>query len=185
MVIQQFEFLLKDGRKALIRSPRVEDSKELINYLVKATSETDFLLATPEECSSYTIEYEKAFIENANNANNSYMFVCLVDNQIVGTARIDFYTHMKTKHRARIAVAVLRDYWAQGIGSRFFNEMISIAESKPEVSQLELEFIEGNERAKRLYEKFGFKVIGYVPNSIKLKDGTLVKEFYMIKELDR
>ena len=63
--------------------------------------------------------------------------------------------------------------------------MISIAESKPEVSQLELEFIEGNERAKALYEKFGFKVIGYVPNSIKQKDGSLLKEYLMIKEMKR
>ena len=185
MIIEQFDFLLKDGRRATIRSPKVEDAQNLIKYLVKATGETDFLLATPEECSSYSDEYERSFIENANSANNSYMLVCQVDNQIVGTARIDFYTHIKTKHRARVAVAVLRDYWGQGIGSRFFNEMISIAESKPEVSQLELEFIEGNERAKALYEKFGFKVIGYIPNSIRQKDGSLLKEYLMIKEMKR
>ncbi|MBO7574172.1 MAG: GNAT family N-acetyltransferase [Bacilli bacterium] len=185
MIIEQFDFLLKDGRRATMRSPRVEDSQELINYLVKATGETDFLLATPEECANYTLEYEESFIESAINSNSAYMLVCHVANQIVGTARIDFYTHVKTKHRARVAVAVLRDYWGQGIGSRFFTKMISIAESKPEVTQLELEFIEGNERAKALYEKFGFKVIGYVPNSIKQKDGSLLKEYLMIKEMKR
>ena len=185
MIIEQFEFLLKDGRRGIIRSPRVEDSQDLIDYLVKATGETDFLLATPEECASYTDEYEKAFIKNANEANNTYMLVCQVDNQIVGTARIDFYTHIKTKHRARVAIAILRDYWGQGIGSRFFEKMIHLAESKPEVIQLELEFIEGNERAKALYEKFGFKIYGYIPNSIRQKDGTLLKEYLMIKEIKR
>ena len=185
MIIKELTFTLKDGREALIRSPRVEESQELINYLIKATSETDFLLATPEECSSYTIEYERAFIENANNSKSSYMLVCLVDNRIVGTARIDFYTHIKTKHRARVAVAVLREYWGQGIGSRFFKEMIRLAESNQDVTQLELEFIEGNERARGLYEKFGFKVYGFIPNSIRQKDGTLLKEYLMIKELRR
>ena len=185
MIIEEFTFLLKDGRTAIIRSPKIEDSQDLINYLIKATSETNFLLATPEECSSYTVEYEKAFIENVNNSNNAYMLVCLIDNQVVGTARIDFYTHIKTKHRARVAVAVLCDYWGQGIGSRFFEEMIRLAEVNQDVTQLELEFIEGNERAKGLYEKFGFKVYGFIPNSIKQKDGTLLKEYLMIKELKR
>ena len=63
--------------------------------------------------------------------------------------------------------------------------MIHLAESKPEVIQLELEFIEGNERAKALYEKFGFKIYGYIPNSIRQKDGTLLKEYLMIKEIKR
>ena len=185
MIIEQYEFLLKDGRRATMRSPRVDDAQNLINYLVKATGETDFLLARPEECASYTEEYERSFIENANNSNSSYMLVCLVDNQIVGTARIDFYTHIKTKHRARVAVAILRDYWGLGIGSCFFNKMIEIAKANPDIRQMELEFIEGNERAKALYEKFGFKIFGFRPNSIRSKDGTFVKEYFMIKELDR
>ena len=185
MTIKQFEFLLKDGRKAAIRSPKVEDWKNLIDYLFKATSETDFLLATPEECSKYTEELEKTFIENANNSPAAYMLVCEVDSHIVGTARIDFYTHTKTKHRARVAVAILRDYWSQGIGSAFFKEMISLAEANKDTTQLELEFVEGNERAKALYEKFGFEIFGFIPNSIRRKDGTLVKEYMMVKEIVR
>ena len=60
MIIEQYEFLLKDGRRATMRSPRVDDAQNLINYLVKATGETDFLLARPEECASYTEEYERS-----------------------------------------------------------------------------------------------------------------------------
>lgn len=185
MIINQFSFQLKDGRTATIRSPREEDYQNLIDYLTKATGETDFLLTTPEECSKYTPEFEKAFIKATNDSPFATMLLCVVDNQIAGTARIEQLSHVKTKHRARVAVAVLEDYWRQGIGSMFFKTMIDIAYKNQEIQQLELEFIEGNERAKGLYEKFGFKVYGFIPNSIKQKDGTLLKEYLMIKELKR
>ena len=37
---------------------------------------------------------------------------------------------------------------------------------------MELEFTKGNERAKALYEKFGFEIVSEKPNVYKLKDGT-------------
>jgi hypothetical protein len=48
---------------------------------------------------------------------------------------------------------------------------------------MELEFIEGNERAQRLYEKFDFRVISERPNAFKLKDGAQLSEIYMQKYL--
>ena len=47
----------------------------------------------------------------------------------------------------------------------------------------ELEFIKGNDRARHLYEKFGFRVVSEKPNAFKLKDGTYRNEFYMQKYL--
>ena len=35
------------------------------------------------------------------------------------------------------------------------------------------------------YEKLGFRIIGVKPNAIRLKDGTLLNEYSMIKELKR
>lgn len=48
---------------------------------------------------------------------------------------------------------------------------------------LALDFIEGNDRARRLYKKFGFRVVAEKPNAIKLKDGAYREEFYMQKYL--
>ena len=69
-----------------------------------------------------------------------------------------------------------------GIGTALFQEMIQIAKEK-DIAQLELTVIEGNERAKALYEKMGFSVVAEHPNAIRLKDGTMLKEFLMIKTL--
>ena len=49
--------------------------------------------------------------------------------------------------------------------------------------QLELDFIQGNERAKALYEKMGFKVVAVKPNAIRLKDGTLLNEYSMVRSM--
>ena len=48
---------------------------------------------------------------------------------------------------------------------------------------LELDFIEGNTRAQRLYEKMGFAIVGFKRNAFKLKDGTYLGEFSMQKLL--
>lgn len=49
--------------------------------------------------------------------------------------------------------------------------------------QIELEFVEENNRARALYEKMGFKILGLTPNAIRLKDGTFLCEYKMIKEI--
>ena len=48
---------------------------------------------------------------------------------------------------------------------------------------VDLEFIEGNNRAKALYEKFGFQIKSVKPNFFKLKDGTHQNLVYMQKYL--
>lgn len=50
-------------------------------------------------------------------------------------------------------------------------------------AEMEREFVEGNERAKRLYEKMGFAIVAEKPNTIRLKDGTMQKEYFMVKYL--
>ena len=64
-----------------------------------------------------------------------------------------------------------------------FAELISVVEARPGIKIIELEFVEGNDRARTLYEKFGFKIVGERPNAFKLKDGSLLKEYFMQKEI--
>ena len=63
--------------------------------------------------------------------------------------------------------------------------MIRIAEENENILQLELDFVEGNTRARALYEKMGFRIVGIKPNAIRLKDGTLLNEYSMIREIKR
>ena len=185
MIVREFEFTLKDGRKALIRSPKEEDIPGMLAYLLQSAGETDFLLRYPEECGRYTAEGERELFERINASDTEAMLVCVVDGKVAGNCQISWSNRMKTGHRAAVAIALLKEYWNQGIGTRLFQELIRIAEEHENILQLELEFIEGNSRARALYEKMGFRITGVGVNAVRLKDGTLLNEYHMIREIKR
>ena len=185
MVIRDIEFTLKDGRTAVLHSPREEDVPGMLEYLVQSAGETDFLLRYPEECGKYTPEAEKALFERMNAAETEAMLACTVDGRIAGNCQITWNRRIKTGHRASVAIALLKEFWGIGIGTRMFEEMIRIAEDDPAILQLELEFIEGNSRARALYEKMGFRITGVNPDAIRLKDGSFRNEYVMMKKIVR
>ena len=185
MIIPETEFTMKDGRKALLRSPRDEDIPGMLDYLYVSAGETEFILRYPEECGKYTADGEKALFDRINASDNEVMLVCLVDGKVAGNCQIAWSNGIKTRHRAGVAIALLKEYWNQGIGTGMFRELIRIAEENPNILQLELEFIEGNVRARALYEKMGFRITGVKPNAVRLKDGTLLNEYSMIREIRR
>lgn len=185
MVINDVRFKLKDGREAVLRSPREEDVESTLEYLVISAGETDYILRYPEECGKYTPEGEKVLFEHKNASPNEAMIMCVVDGKVVGNCEISFFKGMKTKHRASIGIALISEFWNQGIGTKMFEEMIRLAENREDVLQIELEFVEGNARARHLYEKMGFRITGVRPNAIRLKDGTLLNEYTMIREIKR
>ena len=185
MVIQDIEFELKDGRKAVLRSPREEDIPGTLAYLTQSSGETEFILRYPEECGKYSYEGEKAFFERKNASETEAMLMCLVDGKVVGNCDLAVLPHLKTRHRATVAIALLKESWNLGIGTRMFQELINIAEGFPQVTQMELEFVEGNDRARHLYEKMGFRIVGVRPNAYRFKDGTMHNEYLMIREMNR
>ena len=185
MIIKDTAFTLKDGRKALLRSPKDEDIRGVLDYLYVSAGETEFILRYPEECGKYTYEGEKALFDRINASDNEAMLVCIVDGKVAGNCQIAWKTGIKTRHRASVAIALLKEFWNQGIGTRMFEEMIRIAEANENLIQMELEFVEGNTQARALYEKMGFRITGVNPNAIRLRDGTLLNEYCMIREIKR
>lgn len=183
MVIEDKWITLKDGRKALLRNPGEKDIEGMLEYLRVSAGETEFILRYPEECGKYTYEGEQKLFAQWNASEDDCVLVCLVDGRVAGNCQIKFKTNLKTKHRASVAIALTKEFWNLGIGTQMFEELISIAKARPEVTQLELEFIEGNIRARALYEKMGFRIVAVHPNFIRLKNGKLLNEYLMVKEL--
>ena len=75
--------------------------------------------------------------------------------------------------------SIRRAYWRLGLGTAMLTELVDVAKARPEVRQVELEFIEGNSRAQALYEKVGFRVVGVHPDAFVLKDGAMKKAYLM------
>ena len=181
MIFEEKKIILKNGITAILKSPCIEDAEKMLSYVRKASGETDYLLRYPEEW-NISVEQEEAWVNGLCSSPDTLGITCYIDGEVAGNCRINFNSGMKTAHRATIGIAILKDYWNLGIGSAMFEELIAVAREKG-IEIMELEFIEGNERAKHLYEKFGFRVVSEKPNAIKRKDGTYLKEYYMQKYL--
>ncbi len=181
MTFSEKTVTLKSGKTAILRSPQKEDAEGMLNAIKTASGETDFLMRYPEEW-TISIEQEERWIQSLLASQSSVCIACFVDGKVAGSCQIDFHTPIKEAHRATVGIALLREFWNDGIGSHLFSEMIALAKERG-TSILELAFFEGNDRARALYEKFGFRVFAERPNAFRLKDGSFKKEFLMQKYL--
>lgn len=183
MLFTEKKIFLKDGTAAILRAPRESDAAELLCFLKDICSETDYLLRTPEEC-DMPLEAEQRFISGINDAENRMMILCEVDGTIVGNCDLSLMTRrQKTRHRGIIGISVRQAYWGRGIGTALMSELVAAARQQDGITQLELEFLEGNSRARSLYEKMGFRLVGIRPNAYCLSDGKLHNEYIMMLEL--
>lgn len=181
MIFEEKKIVLKNGKTAILKSPCTEDAEKMLNYVKTACGETEFLLRYPEEWKINT-EQEKTWINRLLASPDAVAITCYIDGDVAGNCEINFLDGMKLSHRATIAIAILKAYWNLGIGTAMFEELTAAARKRG-TEIMELEFIEGNDRAKHLYEKCGFRVVSEKPNAFKLKDGTYRKEYYMQKYL--
>ncbi len=183
MIFHPKEITLKNGTKAILKTPEISDAAGMLEYIKTSCGETDFLSRYPEEWEGVSVENEEKWVKKLRESKSTLAITCFIDGGIAGNCEITFRGGIKMSHRATIAIAILKKYWDLGIGSAMFREMIAAAKAREGIEIVELEFIEGNDRACHLYEKFGFRTVGERPNAFKLKDGSYRKEFSMQKKL--
>lgn len=181
MLYNTKEIQLKNNTTALLRSPTAADAEQMVEYLKTVCAETPFLVREPEEA-EIPIDKERKLLQNIADSPDDLMIACEIDGRIIGNCNLNRYTKVRMRHRAGIGVAIFREYWGLGIGKILFSELLRIA-GELGIKQLELEVVSDNERAIRMYEKFGFTVVGEKPNAFRLKDGTMLSEISMVKEV--
>ena len=181
MEYQNKTITLKDGRTALLRAVCKEDAIPMIAYMKACYEQTPYLMRYPDEF-AVTAEQEATYLERQLVSPDVLMLVCEVEGKLAGNCQLDLNRWRKTRHRGQVAIALLKDYWGLGIGTAMFEEMIEKARQE-KLEQLELEVIEGNQRAIELYHKMGFVFTGEKPNAIRLEDGSSLKELMMVKVL--
>ena len=181
------EFTLKNGLKVTLKSPEVVDATKLLNAIIETARHTDFILSTPEDFQPLVddITKEEAFIKSALDNPNGMMIAVYVNDNIVGNCALNFYGHIKDRHRGTIGIGITPKYQGMGIGSLLFDEMINIAKNRNGVTQLELGVMKDNIPAKRLYTSKGFIKTGETPRAMRLPDGTYLDEEMMVLYLDK
>ena len=179
MIFEEKKITLKNGINAVLKTPEAKDAKTLLDNVKITAVETDFFSRTIEDWESFTVEDEEKWIKNIRESDNSLVITCFINGEAAGNCDITFKSGSKTSHRATVGIAIQKKYWNIGIGSAMFEELIKAAKEHTGTEIVDLEMIEGNNRAKALYEKFGFKIVCVKPNFFKTKDGTYQNLVYM------
>lgn len=173
------EYILSDGDKLVLRTPQLGDEQGLIDQMKIVDSETKFLARGAGEF-NFTLEQEREFIKSSLNDKNRLFLVAEIDGKIIGNCAVGLISNNKRYlHRASMGIAICKDYWKKGIGSKMMTECIEWCREKG-LEQLELEIVTENSRAIPVYEKFGFKTYGTKNHAMKYVDGTYADEYFMI-----
>lgn len=155
-----------------IEKAQAEDAAELLAFLKQVGAETDHLTFGGEGV-PFTVEEEADFIRSQSDNPLSIMYVAKGDGKILGNCSFSASPRARLRHRGELSIAVAREAWGMGIGTKLMEAAISFARNTAQVEILHLEVRRDNLRAIRLYEKFGFQKIGTFPGFLKI-DGKWV-----------
>lgn len=148
----------------LIREANIEDAENVIEYIKIVSDETDFLISDSSE-RNFTVKKEKEFLQNMQKSIIEKMFLCEIENKIVGICSIEGVNKIRIKHRVDLAITVLKNYWGNKIGEKLIDYAIEYCKSNS-IKKIELTVRIDNERALKLYKKFGFEIEGEIKKFI-------------------
>ncbi|TXJ46595.1 GNAT family N-acetyltransferase [Brachyspira aalborgi] len=160
----------------IIREANIEDAENVIEYIKIVSDETDFLISDSSE-RNFTVRKEKEFLQNVQSSILEKIFLFEIENKIVGMCSIEGINKIRIKHRVDLAITVLKNYWGNKIGEKLIDYAIEYCKSNS-IKKIELTVRVDNERALKLYKKFGFEIEGEIKNFIYL-NGNYYNCYYM------
>jgi RimJ/RimL family protein N-acetyltransferase len=173
-------FILKDGRKVVLRKPKWEDLDgllELINSLVDEGAEiARSMKVTREE----EIDWLSGVIVRVENGKTSFI-VAEVDGNVVASSDVNPGTGYES-HVGTVGIVIKQGYRDAGLGTQIMRTQIDLAK-KMELKVLTLTAFASNKRAIHLYEKVGFVHTGRIPRK-HFKDSEYIDEVIMTNSLE-
>lgn len=96
----------------------------------------------------------------ADMPDTQYRLVACSNDEIVGQLDIHMLTNPRRRHAGQLGMAVRDDMQGRGIGAALMQAGMDAADNWLNLLRLELEVFVDNERAVRLYTRFGFAIEG-------------------------
>lgn len=159
-----------------IKKASSADAAAFLEFLKIAGAQTDNLTFGAEGL-PLSEEDEAAFLAQMEDSKDAVMLVAKADEVIIGNASLSRLPR-RMSHRGELCIAVAKEYWNKGIGSRLLENILAFARDNS-FEVLDLQVRSDNVRAIRLYEKFGFQKTGTHPAFFKM-DGQYIPFDYML-----
>ena len=110
MIYAETEIKLKNGCTAVVRNARPEDAKQTIEYLRTVSGESPFLLREPDEV-NFTVEKERAILQNKAESPNEIMLTAYVNGELAGNCSLASQgDKRRMKHRCCVSIALYEKY---------------------------------------------------------------------------
>ena len=119
--------------------------------------------------------------QKACKAGDAVGLVAVEDEEILGFCEVDRRKPTSSvSHRGGLGITVKKEYRRRGVGTMLLRKMIEECRRNG-FEVLELEVFVGNEHAKRLYERLGFRTYGLHPRAVKRGGGYIGEELMFLE----
>ena len=131
---------------------------------------------------TYAEEEARPLTSFTERLEKDFYFGLFDDETLCGTAAFFREGAAKVAHRGKL-IGVYLTPSARGVGNASLLIAEVIEEARKHVLQLHLAVIQQNEKARRLYERHGFRIYGEDPRGLKA-EGVFYDDYLMVLRLD-
>lgn len=163
---------MQDAPSINIRHAEPEDFESIRQILASRTS----VWGTTQLPFPSAQQWRKRLVEPPAGL---YNLVAIVENEVVGQLALStFPNRPRRRHVGQLGMAVREDSHGRGVGTSLVEAATELADKWLNLIRLELEVYTDNEKAIRLYKKFGFQIEGTLAQ-FAFRDGSYVDAFVM------
>jgi ribosomal protein S18 acetylase RimI-like enzyme len=130
----------------------------------------------PQSFGESADEHRQTTMESATERlgakpDENFVFGAFHEGQLVGMAGFFRYQIAKARHKGRVwGVYVRQSFRGQGIGRALLVALLEKIKACPDVKQVSLTVVSGQEAASALYRSLGFQTYGIEPLGLKVGD---------------
>lgn len=163
-------FKTQKGKEITIRVIDKEDAQKLMDFINPIFKEDTFLMRGPKDLVDFKEEnkYVREQIKKLKKQER-LLLLAVYENKIIGSTDLRRMVY-RQKHMGEIGIAVGEGFREEGVGQK----LLLLLENEAKKMGLKAFFLHcfaNNQRALHVYEKMGYKRVGFLPKAYEYKAG--------------
>lgn len=172
----------EDGHSIVIRYPSINDAQAMCDYINTLSKEQTFVRFQGE---TQSLEDEIKYLTNEIQKisdKRSVQLLFFLDNKLIGISGVDLNDKTE-KHEGVLSISISSEYRGKGFGKKLMQTTLDQSISNlPDLKIITLAVFGKNKLAFEMYEHFGFKEYGRLPEGV-LRRGEYDDHVLMYKKV--
>jgi len=176
--IEPTQVKLRDGATIDLRSGTAVDAAACLLYVAAIVKNGEGMIAAPEETPQDPAEVRN-WIERLSKEPDQVLIIAEHESVLIGMLDFHIGGRKRISHRGTLAMSVLPEWRARGVGTALLDALFSWVKTRPNVRKVGLAVLASNAPAIRLYERYGFIEEGRRRGEVRNDDGSYVDDILM------